>query len=816
MTDWKPFLEQLALYPLREFNAQFRSYLALVEADHEERRLSGEAISHAKLIETADGVSRYRHDGEECKLQRGDILHVIDYTTRATVAKSAMVKEVDQLRHEISVERLKAPPAEVALIRMVVQKNKALIESIQKVALSVPSYPVVEAILSRHGQGSGSDAIERGCALTNGFLVVQGPPGTGKTFTGSRLIVELVRRGKKVGILSQAHKTINHLCQKVEEVAKQTGLTFRGVKFARSEKAKFDGEMFESVDTKRLHEAVEHANVVAGTVYQFAAMKDGALDVLVFDEAGQLSLATVIGAARAARNVVLLGDHQQLPHVSQASHPEGVGISVLEYLLQGRHVVPDALGVFLSETHRMNEDITRYLSDLCYEGKLHAVAAAKDRRLTITTDSTDPLGPAGIFLLPVEHEGNEQTSPEEAEVVKRLVERLELAGVPRSEVLVVTPYRAQENLLRSLLGDAVQLGTVDRLQGQEGDVVIYCLVASDPNSVSRDLDFLLSINRLNVALSRGRKKAILICSPKLLTPPPTSIEIMRLGNALCRLARYSEELSADLNRRLVVVDIETTGLDPRLGAIIEIGAVRYVGLTKTDEFHCLVKPRVPIEPGAFTAHGISQEEAEREGLPPAMALQRFLAFVGEDALVAHNGLGFDFPFFAAELTRYGMAIPSNKLLDTLPIARRFLPTKTGRLSLQALCDEYGVRNERAHRAMADARATGALLCVALSRGGFAGMWEASFGLDWQALISMPPGFDLLERAMIEGRDIQLEYESSGQQPRARWIRPFCLAMGAGGNRCVKALCLEENIEKHFRLDRIRKLLCVKEDAGPRR
>jgi superfamily I DNA and/or RNA helicase len=139
----------------------------------------------------------------------------------------------------------------------------------------------------------------------------------------------------------------------------------------------------------------------------------------------------------------------------------------------------------------------------------------------------------------VEHTGCRQESRAEGDRVVSEVETICAAGVRPEEVIVVAPYNAQVHLLRGLLPPAVRVGTVDKFQGQEALIVIYSLATSSGAEVSRGLEFLLSRNRLNVALSRAQCLAYLVCSPRLLDVDCRTIDQMRLTNALCRFVELA-------------------------------------------------------------------------------------------------------------------------------------------------------------------------------------------------------------------------------------------------------------------------------------
>jgi uncharacterized protein len=260
------------------------------------------------------------------------------------------------------------------------------------------------------------------------------------------------------------------------------------------------------------------------------------VDVLFLDEAGQMSLANVIAVSTAATNLVLLGDPQQLAQPSHGSHPEGAGVSALEHLLAGAPTMPDDLGLFLATSWRMHPDICAFVSEIAYDGKLHA-EAGNERR------SVD--GQAGLRWVPVEHHGNRSSSVEEAEVVQQLVDDLLGAKwtgrdgskhkVTLDDVLVVTPYNAQVAKLAAALPDGARVGTVDKFQGREAPVVIYSLATSSAEDVPRSMEFLYDLHRLNVAVSRAQAVTFVVASPRLLEAHCRTPEQLHLANAMCFL-----------------------------------------------------------------------------------------------------------------------------------------------------------------------------------------------------------------------------------------------------------------------------------------
>ncbi len=290
-------------------------------------------------------------------------------------------------------------------------------------------------------------------------------------------------------------------------------------------------------------------DVAAGTVWAWAQEDaEGLVDTLVIDEAGQLSLANALGASTAARNLLLLGDPQQLEQPIQGSHPEGCDTSALEHLLGEHDTIPPDRGLFLGTTWRLHPTICGFTSEIFYEGRLDHHPQCKGQALTGPT----PFAGAGLWLQLVQHQGNTSSAPEEVESIAALVRGLvrpdigwiDFDGVAHpithNDIRVVSPYNAQVAALRAALPEAAeQIGTVDRFQGQEAPVVIYSMTTSSTDEAPRGLEFLFSLNRLNVATSRARCVCILVASPALLAAECRSPRQMKLVNALCRYQELS-------------------------------------------------------------------------------------------------------------------------------------------------------------------------------------------------------------------------------------------------------------------------------------
>jgi uncharacterized protein len=290
--------------------------------------------------------------------------------------------------------------------------------------------------------------------------------------------------------------------------------------------------------------AIDAGRVAAGTAWMWARAEFAdAVDVLFVDEAGQMSLASTLAAAQGARAMVLLGDPQQLEQPQQASHPDGAGVSALTHFLGGAKTMPADRGLFLATTWRLHPAICAYTSELFYEGRL----AARDACALQRIDGPTPFAGAGLYFVPVAHEGNQARSDEEAGTIARLAAALVAPGVTwtdadgrtapltRDDVLVIAPYNAQVAALQRHRGLAgIEIGTVDRFQGREAAAVIYAMTSSSAADAPRGLEFLYDLHRVNVATSRARAAAIWVGSPRLFEPDCASPRQMRLANAFCR------------------------------------------------------------------------------------------------------------------------------------------------------------------------------------------------------------------------------------------------------------------------------------------
>jgi len=442
-----------------------------------------------------------------------------------------------------------------ALVRSLIALAERLLASN---GANVPDEAAFDLLLARaprlHGAGRGSivqpnltdapgvaavvDALDTTC------LPIQGPPGTGKTTKAAAIIAGLIERGMRVGIAAPSHAVAHNLLDRIGAHAADRGTGYSVAHKGSAEHAYVPNaralpgfaSVVEDVDP------IDVPQIVSGTAWLFAKPElRGTLDYLFVDEAGQLPLANALAMAPAAKNVILIGDPQQLAQVSKAAHSGPAGASALAHLLGDDATIPPDRGVFLDTTYRMHGDVCAFVSQISYGGRLHQDPVC-DRQSV----ESPGLSGTGLRTIAVAHEGNTSASHEEAERIAAEIELLlkgeivdrngDRRAMRPSDIIVVTPYNAQrrlvERIVRARVGDGIEVGTVNKFQGREAYVVFYTMASSGGETIPRGTQFLFERNRLNVAISRAHALAVLVFSPALLEARTASIDAMRLINGL--------------------------------------------------------------------------------------------------------------------------------------------------------------------------------------------------------------------------------------------------------------------------------------------
>jgi predicted RecB family nuclease len=445
--------------------------------------------------------------------------------------------------HQLPFALTPGPPLPTTKLRESIERTAA------EVAAGLPQLPrtaLFDILLRRAPRTRGGAPLPRSADaatditaalldLDSSYVAVHGPPGTGKTYTAAQVITRLATEyGWRIGVVAQSHAVVENLF----DCAISVGMDPTRVGKKPHDRA---GPGWQHIDEDAYSAFISETPgcVIGGTAWDFAnqnRIPPGSLDLLVIDEAGQFCLANTIAVAPAAANLLLLGDPQQLPQVSQGTHPEPVDTSALGWLADGQRTLPPDRGYFLDRSYRMHPAVCGPVSLLSYDGRLHPH--------TELTAARHLAGyPPGVHVLRVEHDGNSTDSPEEADAIVAAIVRLLGSSwtdehgtrpLAASDVLVLAPYNAQVVLLRQCLAaaglDAVRVGTVDKFQGAQAPVVFISMTASSIDEVPRGMSFLLNRNRLNVAVSRALYAAVIVRSVMLTHYlPATPAGLIELG-----------------------------------------------------------------------------------------------------------------------------------------------------------------------------------------------------------------------------------------------------------------------------------------------
>ena len=558
----------------REDKASWWDYFRLLDLDErdfadERRALTGLMFEEA-LDQSRAPAQRFTFPAQELDARKGDKIYDHQGAAIGTVA------DVNHANHSIDIKKrmdtANVHPAVVVLHSRV--PADPLRESLVRLGDSVlangfadrdPYRSATELLLRRalsttgeSLQHPGETTVQAACRLAleldGQVLAIQGPPGTGKTYTGAQVICALKRHGLRVGVTAVSHKVIVNLLEGAAQEAEQQGLKLSVV---HRQKDQYEGdwsitrENNYAVIRRGLHDGA--IDVVGATGWCWARPDfEHSVDVLIVDEAGQMSLSNVLAAAPGGRSLILLGDPQQLEQPLQSSHPEGSDVSALHHLLEGEDTMPVHRGLFLAETYRLHPDIARFTSEIYYEGKLTARPGLERQAIIALGDATCRFLGSGLRYVPITHLGNQARALEEVSAIREIVQELLTGGAWRDaqgricaltekDILIVAPYNAQVAALSEALPTLERgIGTVDRFQGQEAPVVIYSMTSSSPQDAPRGMEFLYNRNRFNVATSRARALCILVGNPALFEPECHSPRQMKMANGLCRYLELAE------------------------------------------------------------------------------------------------------------------------------------------------------------------------------------------------------------------------------------------------------------------------------------
>ena len=568
-------LAQMAGYFHREEKCGWWEHFRLRELDHEDLLTEREAISGLQFESELPRqgkqrvpTHRYRFPNQEIALRAGKKVRIpsIDDPDNTILGE---VVAIDLTNGTVDIKKtgktasmhpgavfkeqvVRSGALEDSLLALGTQANASGLDgpgrfqAARDLLLRLPPRrgPSTGNAVRHEGEELLDAAIRLAHELDGGTLPIQGPPGSGKTFAGSRMIASLVAAGHKVGITAVSHKVISNLLDEVRVAAKELRKAVRLVHLGGDEP---DTSVIEPIsDNKKAIEAIDTDCVVGATAWLWSR-PDAAesLDYLFVDEAGQMALAQVLAASRATRNLILLGDPQQLEQPRRGFHPDGTEVAALVHVVgPGGTTLEPTQGLFLDRTWRLHPAICAFTSECYYDNRLMPIEGLEQQ---VMGGPTRFAGQA-LHLIEVEHEGNQASSPEEVSEVLKIVDELLVDGatwtdrkgatrpLTARDVLVVAPYNAQVAALQQALASrgVERVGTVDRFQGQEAPVVVYSCTSSSPEDAPRGMAFLYDPHRFNVATSRARCCVIVVANPRLFEPECRTPEQMSMANGLCR------------------------------------------------------------------------------------------------------------------------------------------------------------------------------------------------------------------------------------------------------------------------------------------
>jgi uncharacterized protein len=581
----RALLADLLEFHRRDVKPKWWRYFHLKDLSADELMEEPDAIGGLEFAGTGEQVKRstlflYRYPPQEHGFNDGEVVE--DPRT----GKPWTIHEIDDASGALSIvrgpKRQEEPHPEVLIESQPQYRKKthalSLLDLADKVrALDTDDWPHSAGfdLLLRRRPNDGTNAegaVRRpdeealvagrrlALAIIDSYLPVQGPPGTGKTYMAACQVVDLVRNGRKVGITANSHAVICNVLDEVARIAETEGVTVRLGQKPDENRRWANQQVIDAGLLFRTNADIHNAltagdvDVVGGTTWVWTDTDlEQSVDVLVIDEAGQLSLADALASARATSSLILLGDPMQLAQPSQGAHPPGADASALTHVIGEALTIPDDLGLFIEQTRRMHPKIYSFTSEVFYGDRLTGIEGLDRQEIG---GDCDVVG-AGLRHLEVPHEANTNASAEEAEAVASLLETLvdhqwtDMSGtvhpLEHADILVVTPFNAQiyeiEDALKRRSIAGARVGTVDKFQGREAPMVIYSMASSSPEEAPRGMEFLYSLSRLNVATSRARCIAVLISSPELLKVFGRTPKQMMLANALCRLHEYASEAS---------------------------------------------------------------------------------------------------------------------------------------------------------------------------------------------------------------------------------------------------------------------------------
>lgn len=497
------------------------------------------------VVYCGDNVSRFR-EGAPVVLSNGnyrfkfsideDLLDKMVLVSGDFDVKNNFIDAIDYPKHgwELNSENLSINQRLLGAARDRICNNAALNDSMESM-LDGTLNNNYRPVTINSSNNSSQDTATRKALGCSHFHIIQGPPGTGKTYTIARIVKDLISEGKKVFITGPTHTSINNCLNATSELIPDR---LKIVKIGEKHQAdEVLGNDFITRKSRLPFASYESSTlsksgiVIGATPYALCypaskKLQGWDFDYVIIDEAAQMSIPLALAAMTYGKKLIFVGDHKQLdPIMPTGTGNKLFGKSIFKHMVD---LYPDHV-TMLDQSYRLSKALVRIPSRLFYDSRL-GTARQTDNKEFVNFRCSGEAGrvlndPANEVLF-LHHEFDALgRSPYESEFVADIVFDLTRNGVELRNIAVITPYRAQVREVKKALVkkgiliedslDDIFVDTIERMQGQEKDYVIFTLANSNPAEVEDRLDFFYSPNRLNVAITRAKTKCIVIANEKV-------------------------------------------------------------------------------------------------------------------------------------------------------------------------------------------------------------------------------------------------------------------------------------------------------------
>ncbi|QLK27141.1 AAA domain-containing protein [Natrinema zhouii] len=511
-----------------------REYAKLWEQTAEERADDDRALINLEFVEKRpleEGrweLRAERTGGATSKLREGDLVLASDGHPVRGDSELAWVKRLDDevvltADEPVEVTRLDVYPSELTTDRLLVAMHDALLKGDERrkdilFGRADPDFEAIDETFIDNNERQ-NEAVTKAVGAKDCALI-HGPPGTGKTYTIARAIRTMVERGERVLLSAFTNRAVDNALEALLEQLDDVIDEDRVVRVGSESGIRDDMEPYRLERSGEPEDRVaklQNAQVVAATTSTCGSriMKEQAFDVALVDEAAQLTEPGTCAAINLAERFVLVGDHEQLPPVVRAEND--LTESLFERLVD---LHPEA-GVMLTHQYRMNQRIQVFASNEFYDGQLRpATPEVAGRNLDdlegVSRDALPESLRDPVSFVDVEGDRSQYTDSEEAARIAALIETYEAAGLERTEIGVIAPFRAQVSEISKHVPDDVAVDTVDRFQGSSQEVIIVSFTATG----SLEGPIFEDYRRINVALTRPKRALVLVGDSSALASDP--------------------------------------------------------------------------------------------------------------------------------------------------------------------------------------------------------------------------------------------------------------------------------------------------------